>query len=242
MRHTAIRISESYNIPQSRRAALAEGSQVFGAARVSPDEMGGYFDLSDWRGRSVGRDYFLGRWTFLYFGYSRCMGSCRAAAPVMARGAEVLRMRGFSARAAFVDIETHPVSTPRMLLNVKDGHGHDANWPMRFAMSQLFEDHGGRLDVLTGNRAQLARAATAFHVLREHAPPRPGESGGSINHSSMIYVIGPDTLVAAYGYHDAGAHTLVSLVEELDKAERKAIDLAAIKRRYLVGACGGDVI
>ena len=240
MRHTAIRISDSYKVPGSWRTALGRGDQVFGAAQVSPDEMGGYFDFSDWRGRPVSRDYFLGRWTLLYFGYSRCMGSCRAAAPVMARGADMLRARGFSARAAFVDIETQPVSTPRMITVGDGSHGHGSNWPMRFAMSQLFEDYGGRLDVLTGNRAQLARATAAFHVMREHTPPRPGESGGSINHSSMIYLVGPDTLVAAYGYHDMGVDMLVSLVEKLDKAERNDIDFTAIKRRYLVGACGEE--
>lgn len=240
MRHSAIRISNSYEVSQAWRASLAKGKQVFGAAKVSPDEMGGYFDLRDWRGQPISRDYFLGRWTFLYFGYSRCMGSCRVAAPVMARGAEILRARGFSARAAFVDIETQPVSTPQMIVAGEDGHEHASNWPMRFAMSQLFDDHGGRLDVLTGSRAQLARATTAFHVLREHVPPRSGEDGGSINHSSMIYLIGPDMLVAAYGYHDVGPDMLVLLVEQLDKAERNDIDFAAIRRRYFLGACGSE--
>ena len=241
MRHTAIRISDSYKLPPARRLALAQANQVFGAAQVSPDEMGGYFDFSDWRGHTVSRDYFLGRWTFLYFGYSRCMGACRIAAPVMAQAANALRVRGFSARAAFVDIETQPVGTPRMIVAGGDGHGHDSNWPMRFAMARLFDDHDGKLDVLTGNRAQLARSTTAFHVLREHVPPRSGESGGSINHSSMIYLVGPDMLVAGYCYHDVGANTLVSLVEELDAAEREGIDFSAIRRRYVLGACGEEV-
>ena len=240
MRHTAIRISDSYKLSQARRSDLAQRTHIFGAAQVSPDEMGGYFDFSDWRGHAISRDYFLGRWTFLYFGYSRCKGSCRIAAPVITQAAASLRARKFSARAAFVDIEAQPVRTPRSIIAEEGGHDHGLNWPMRFAMARLFEDQGGGLDVLTGNRAQLARSTTAFHVLREHVPPRSDESGSSINHSSMIYLIGPDTLVAGYCYHDVGADTLVSLVQELDKAEREDIDFSAIKRRYLLGACGEE--
>lgn len=241
MRHTAIRISDSYIVPDSQRSALEKARKVYGAARVSPDEMGGYFDFSDWRGRPVSQDYFLGRWTLLYFGYSRCTGSCQQAAPLIAQTADTLRSRGLAARAAFVDIETSHVSPPRMISRGDDPHIHGFNWPMRYAMSNVFDDNTGKLDVLTGSRAQLAAATSAFHVLREHIPPRPGERSMSIKHSSIVYVVGPDTYVAAYSYHDVGAKTLVSLVEQLDKAERKPVDFSAAKRRYLRGACGGDL-
>ena len=241
MRHTAIRISESYIVPDSQRSALEKARKVYGAAKVSPDEMGGYFDFADWRGRPVSQDYFLGRWTFLYFGYSRCTGSCRSAAPVIVEAAERLRERGFASRSAFVDIETSHVGAPRMISRGDDTHIHHFNWPMRFAMSDLYERHGGKLDVLSGSRAQLAAGTAAYHVMREHVPARETERSMSINHSSIIYLMGPDSYVAAYGYHDAGADTLVALAEQLDKAERKPIDFAAVKRRYLRGACGGDL-
>lgn len=238
MRHSAIRISESYVIPASRRTALANAKIVYGAAQVAPDEMGGYFDFTDWRGRKIDQSYFLGRWTMLYFGYSRCQGSCRAAAPVLAEAAKQLRAAGYPARAAFVDIETHPVSTPQPIAIAGAEHRHSYNWSMRMAQSDLFERNSGEMDVLTGSRLQLSQATMAYHVLREHTTPRPGEAAMSINHSSMIYLLGRDTFVAAYGYHDIGARALASLVRELDRVERAAIDFAAAKRRYLRGACG----
>lgn len=238
MRHSAIRISESYVIPVSRRAALENSKIVYGASQVAPDEMGGYFDFTDWRGGKIDQSYFLGRWTMLYFGYSRCRGSCRAAAPVLAEAAKQLRNSGYPARAAFVDIETHPVNTPQPIAIADGDHRHSYNWSMRMAQSDLFERNVGEIDVLTGSRTQLSQAAMAFHVLREHTTPRPGEAGMSINHSSMIYLLGRDTFVAAYGYHDMGARALGSLVRELDRAKRAVIDFAAAKRRYLRGACG----
>lgn len=238
MRHSAIRISESYIVPETERTVREKSTMVYGAAQVAPDEMGGYFDFTDWRERKIDQSYFLGRWTMLYFGYSRCMGSCRAAAPVLAQAASELRAAGFPARAAFVDIETHPVTAPQPIKRTGEEHRHSYNWSMRMAQSDLFDRHSGQIDVLTGNRVQLAQATMAYHVLREHTTARPGEEGMSINHSSMIYLLGRDTFVAAYGYHDIGARALVSLVRELDRVERAAIDFAAAKRRYLRGACG----
>jgi protein SCO1 len=241
MSYSAVRLSETYAIPQSQRAALAMADHVYGDAQPSPDELGGYFDFSDWRDRPVSSAHFLGRWSFLYFGYSRCQGSCRSVAPLIANAAYKLRKRGYAAKAAFVDIEVAPVGITKIITGDDTSHSHRNNWPKRFAMSELYASQKGRLDVLTGNRTQLAQATAAFHVIREHVPPRAGEDAMSINHSSIIYLIGPDSLVAGYGYHDAKSETLVDLVESLSKAERKIVDLAAVRRRYIRGACGGDI-
>lgn len=241
MRLSPIRISESYRIPEQQRAAFEQSKTRFGAAQVLPDEMGGYFDFRDFLGNPVDQAYFLGRWTMLYFGYARCAGSCREAAPMLANAASTLRNLGYSARAAFVDIEVHPVSGPQPIARDQSQHRHAYNWPMRFAQSELFGKFAGRLDVLSGSRIQLTQATAAYHVLREHTVPHRGEGNVSINHSSMVYLIGPDTFVAAYGYHDIGTGTLVSLVQQLSDSERQPIDYSAAKRRYVRGACGGDI-
>lgn len=241
MKHSPIRISDSYVFSESERDALESSRTVFGSAQVSPDEMGGWFDYTDWHGRKIDQSYFLGRWTMLYFGYARCQGSCREAAPMLARAASELRDAGYAARAAFVDIEVHPVTPPQPIGLPPEEHEHSYNWPMRMAQSDLYERHAGQIDVLSGNRAQLAQATTAFHVLREHTMPHRGEKAISINHSSMVYILGRDTLVAAYGYHDMGADALVSLVRDLSLAKRKKIDFTAARRRYIRGACGSDI-
>ena len=157
------------------------------------------------------------------------------AAPMIATAARLLREQGFAAKATFVDIESTPMGAPEMI-NAK--HGHGKNWSKRFAMAELYAGQAGNLELLTGNRAQIAKATAAFHVLREHVPPRPDEKDMSINHSSLVYIIGPDTLVAGYGYHDASSEVLVDLVKQLDGAKRKKVDLTAVRRRYVRGACG----
>jgi protein SCO1/2 len=238
MKNTAIRISETYKVPESYRAELGKAGHLFGHSQPAPDELGGYFDFTDWRGKAVSAANFIGRWTLLYFGYSRCQGSCKSAVPLITEAARTLRLRGFAAKAAFVDIEAPALG---MIVPIKKGLGHEthgSNWPKRHAMSHLAIGQGEDLDLLTGSRFQLAQATAAFHVLREHVPPRAHEEGISINHSSMVYLIGPDTFVAGYGYHDAGAKPLVDLVERLSQAERTEVDLAAVRARFVRGACG----
>ncbi len=238
MTQAPIRLSESYIIPDAQRAALAKASHIYGDAQPAPDALGGYFDFVDWRGEPVTNDHFFGRWTFLYFGYSRCHGSCRTVAPLIADAARELRNQGLSANAAFVDIESAPVGAVTPIKNTGESHGHGSNWDKRLAMARMALTHGRGLKVLTGSRFQLTQATAAFHVLREHVPPRADEANLSINHSSIIYLIGPDTLVAGYGYHDMHVAQMVGLVKQLNTAKRSKIDLAAIRRRYIRGVCG----
>ena len=240
MRQSAIRVSESYAISQRQRTQLAKAQSVFGHAQPEPDALGGYLDFATWGGQPVTEADFRGRWTLLYFGYARCLGACREVAPNIAAAAKMLRRRGIAARAAFVDIEPPPAGMIRL---ASDGgsHGHhDSNWPQRYAMARLALKSGGNLQVLTGSRYQLAQATAAFHVLREHVPPRAGEEDYSINHGSMIYLIGPDALVAGYGYHDMAPATIAGLVRRLGKAERHPVDVAAVRRRFMKGSCGED--
>ncbi|MES2904845.1 MAG: SCO family protein [Pseudomonadota bacterium] len=240
MRQTAIRVSQSYVMSQRQRARLAKASNVFGHAQPDPDALGGHFDFATWNGLAVTAADFRDHWSLLYFGYARCKGSCLAVAPNIAAAAKALRQRGVAAKAVFVDLEPPPPGMIR-LASGHHGHGqHGSNWPQRYAMARLALSSGGKLDVLTGNRFQLSKATAAFHVLREHVPPRPGEENFSINHGSMIYLIGHDTLVAGYGYHDMPVATMVDLVTRLSKADRHSVDLAAVRRRFMRGSCGED--
>jgi cytochrome oxidase Cu insertion factor (SCO1/SenC/PrrC family) len=238
MTKAAIQISASYKIPESYRAELANANMVYGHTAPDPDALGGYFDFTDWRGRAVSKANFLGRWTLLYFGYARCEGTCRTAAPLIADAARELRDLGLPARAAFVDIDSPPLGMIQRIDTDGGEMTHGSNWSKRYAMGWMALRHGADLEVLSGGRFQLGQATAAYHVLREHVPARASESGLSINHSSTIFLIGPDTMVAGYGYHDMGTERIVELVQRLNEAERNPIDLTAIRERYIRGVCG----
>jgi protein SCO1 len=238
MKSSPIILSSRYAVPDQMRVTLDQGSNVYGHEPPSPDELGGVLDFADWRGQPVGAARFLGRWTLLYFGYSRCTGSCTEAIPLIVRTASELRVLGYAANAAFVDIEASPLGIDRISPDQNQGMQHGPNWDKRFAMQALAKQHGPSLLVLSGNRKQLAEAGIAYHVIREHIPPRPQESGHSINHSSMIYFVGPDTLVAGYGYHDTDVSTLVETIRAVDAAPRRKVDTSIFARRVAGKGCG----
>lgn len=192
------------------------------APPVSPDQLGGAYEFLDLKNGRVTAADFKGQWTLLFFGYARCKGSCPVATPKIVKAARMLRDQGVKARAVFVDIE----APPQQMISRANGMkvpvgGHDHGDMNRIAaMRGLAGTWGGDLTVLTGTRLQLSNAARAFMVAREHRPPRKGEEGHSINHSSRIYFVAPDTKVAGYGYHDADPAELAATVARLSKKGR----------------------
>jgi protein SCO1 len=189
------------------------------ATPVSPDQLGGAYDFLDLKNRRVGASDFKGHWTLLFFGYARCRGNCPVATPKIVKAAQMLRAQGIDARAVFVDIEAPPQQMVSRATGAKvplGGHDHgDMNRVA--AMRGLAGTWGDDLTVLTGTRMQLSNAARAFKVAREHKPPRNGEVGHSIDHSSRIYFVAPDTKVAGYGFHDANPAELAATVTRLSK-------------------------
>jgi protein SCO1 len=192
------------------------------ATPVLPEKLGGTYEFLDLKDRPVTAADFAGQWTLLFFGYARCKGSCPVATPKIVKAARMLRDQGVKARAVFVDIEAPPQQMVSRINGAKVAvGGHDHGDMNRIAaMRGLAGTWGGDLTVLTGTRLQLSNAARAFKVAREHKPPRKGETGHSIDHSSRIYFVAPDTKVAGYGYHDADPAELVATVAKLNKKDR----------------------
>jgi protein SCO1 len=238
MNSSPILLSARYDVPKQLRAKLNQGNHVYGHAQPSPDEIGGVLDFTDWRDQPVGAANFVGRWTLLYFGYCRCTGSCTTAVPLIVAASRELRSRGLTAKAAFVDIDAPPLGITRLETGGAKEMQHGANWEKRYAMRAMAREYGSDLMVLTGNRKQLAQAGIAYHVIREHIPPRPNETGHSINHSSLIYFIAPNMTVAGYGYHDSNVTVLADTISALDKAPQNNIALGITNRMAAASGCG----
>ena len=190
---------------------------------VSPDQLGGAYEFVDLKDRPVTAADFAGHWTLLFFGYARCKSSCPVATPKIVKAAQMLRAKGLKARAVFVDIDAPPLGFVRRNPVPAAASGHDHMGMSRLAaMRGLQSTFGDDLVVLTGTRLQLANAARAFMVAREHRPPRDGEVGHSINHSSRVYLIAPDTKVAGYGDHASDPARLVATIAKLNASKAAA--------------------
>lgn len=197
--------------------ALAFGAPAFAqdhnhgyAPPPSPESLDASFDLRDVHGRVVRASNLRGQWTLIYFGYARCTTSCPIALPLIVEAARRLDARGIPTTAAFVDVDavSTGVQPRRSGMQNTSAHAHD---PSEATVS-LAETFGANLLVLTGTRGQLAQAVRSFQVLREHTPPRRGEVGHSMNHSTLVYIMNPQGNVAGYLYHDARPEELERFV------------------------------
>jgi cytochrome oxidase Cu insertion factor (SCO1/SenC/PrrC family) len=192
----------------------------YGHLPPNPDQLGGMFNFSSLAGKPVGDADFKGQWTLLYFGYARCTDSCPMAIPVIATAAKELSKVGINTNAVFVDIEAPAIGNVRRSSNSADGHdAHIHLVDRKAALRSLQQSFGSDMQILTGSRGQLSAATVAFRVAREHTPPRDGERGHSINHSSLIYILDPRAKVAGYGYHTSTPKILIETVRRLKKAK-----------------------
>lgn len=201
-------------------AAEREAAGHYGHLPPNPDQLGGTFNFTTLAGTTVNEQAFKGHWTLLYFGYARCTDSCPMAIPIIAQAAKELRESGLEARSVFVDIEAGAIGNVRRRAGGGSAHQvHMHEVDRKRALRVLQSNFGPDLQILTGTRGQLSAATAAFRVAREHIPPRDGERGHSINHSSLIYMLDPKARVAGYGYHTSTPKVLVETVRKLRRAK-----------------------
>jgi cytochrome oxidase Cu insertion factor (SCO1/SenC/PrrC family) len=203
-----------------------------------PESLGGALSLRTLDGKPFGLNDLKGSWSIVYFGYSRCATACPIGLATVAETVTRLRTQGVPLKATFVDFEWPPEPEPVLrrpearaqaeALRAKHASTHKqssshAHYEKAVrAQQNVAGKFSDRITVLTGSRAQMAAAVTAFKVRREHKPPRAGETDHSINHTTFIYVLNPEAKVVGYVYHDARPDELVGFVRKRMSAQQRA--------------------
>ena len=138
--------------------------------------MGGPFALVDQDGKTRRPDDFRGRFMLIYFGYSYCPDVCPTRLAVMA---DALDKLADANRVVPVFITIDPArDTPGVL-------------------KAYLKAFGPRFVGLTGDVKAVDSAARAYRVFYRRHPLQGGAY--AMDHSSQIYLMGPDgKFVAAY--------------------------------------------
>jgi len=132
--------------------------------------IGADFALTDQNGRTRHAADFRGRFMLVYFGYSNCPDVCPATLAVMQNALERLGPAG--ARIVPIFISVDPArDTPAVL-------------------KAYLKAFGPRFVGLTGDGAAVAAAERAWRVYVRKEPLQGG--GYAMDHSSQIYLMGPD--------------------------------------------------
>lgn len=153
--------------------------QVNSASRMASTglpPLGGPFTLVDHTGRTVTQADFGGKLKLIYFGYTYCPDVCPTELSTIAAVMDRLGPDAERVQPLFISIDPARDTVPHMA-------GYVA----------LFHP---RLIGLTGTAEQVAAAARAYRVYYAKAP-NGGETDYLMDHSSFVYLTGPDGAVKA---------------------------------------------
>lgn len=156
--------------------------------------VGGPFALVDQDGRRVTEKDFLGKYMLVFFGYTFCPDVCPTELQVMAAALDQMGPAAERIQPVFVSIDPER-DTPEV-------------------MKAYVGNFGPRLVGLTGTPAEVAAMAKAYRVYFAKA----GNSGSStdylMDHSSIIYLMGPDGSFVKHMPYTTDAAKLASELTE----------------------------
>jgi len=145
---------------------------VAGAGGTGVALVGGPFTLTDQDGRTVSEKDFLGRHMLVFFGYTYCPDICPTELQVMTAALDAMGPEGEKIQPVFVSVDPER-DTPEVLRS-------------------YVENFGPRLIGLTGTPEEIAATAKAYRVYYAKAGGETSPDAYLVDHSSIIYLMGPD--------------------------------------------------
>lgn len=142
------------------------------AALLSGASIGGPFTLTDTAGRTVTERNFRGKFMLIYFGYTSCPDVCPTTLNQVAVALDRLGPKADRLQALFVTVDPRR-DTPEV-------------------MRQYTAAFTPRLLGLTGTPEQIAAAAKAYRVYYAEHRTGSGPLDYTMDHSSILYLMGPD--------------------------------------------------
>jgi protein SCO1/2 len=134
--------------------------------------VGGPFSLTDQDGRKVSEKDFLGRHMLIFFGYTYCPDICPTELQVMMAALDAMGPAGEKIQSVFISIDPER-DTPEVL-------------------KVYVGNFGPRLIGLTGTVGEIAAVAKAYRVYYAKAGDQASPDSYLMDHSSIIYLMGPD--------------------------------------------------
>lgn len=129
---------------------------------------------------------FRGKYMLVYFGYTFCPDACPTTLNEVVDALDRLGAKAAQVQPIFITVD------PR-----RDTPG---------VMKQYTAAFSPRLIGLTGSPEQIAELAKAYRVYRVENRTGPGQNDYSIDHSSILYLMGPDgAFIAAFRGDETGA-------------------------------------
>jgi protein SCO1/2 len=152
---------------------LAAGAYLFlSGAQPAALTVGGPFSLIDGDGHPVTDQTWRGKYMLVYFGYTYCPDVCPTTLSAVADALDKLGPKADRIQPLFITVDPKR-DTPSVV-------------------KQYAAAFGPRFIGLTGSPEQIAAAAKAYRVYYAEHRTGPGPDDYSMDHSSVLYLMGPD--------------------------------------------------
>ncbi len=133
--------------------------------------LGGPFSLTDQTGKAVTERDYAGRWLLVFFGFTFCPDVCPTELGTMAAALDAMGEEGAAVTPVMITIDPERDTVAAM-----------ADYVPRFHP---------RLQGLTGTPEQIAAVARSYRVYFSRVQ-RPEMTDYLMDHSSFMYLVGPD--------------------------------------------------
>ncbi len=165
-----------------------------GRARDSGSSIGGPFALVDGDHKPVTDQDFRGKFMLVYFGYSFCPDVCPTTLNEVADAMDKLGPSAARVQPIFITVDPKR-DTPEVI--------------KRYAAN-----FSPRLLGLTGTPDQIAKVAKEYRVYYAEHRTGPGPNDYSMDHSSILYLMGPDGQFIQPIPADDNATAIASFIEK----------------------------
>lgn len=177
--------------PEARARLLPQaGVKVVGQALI-----GGPFTLTDHTGKRVTDQDFRGRHMLVFFGFTFCPDICPSALQVVSAALDKLGPKADRFVPVLVSVDPE----------------HDT--PMQLA--SYVQSFHPRLVGLTGTPAEIDAVVKAYRVYVRKVSDPKSSAGYTIDHTSLIYVMGPDGSYRSHFAHTTDADAMAERLAKL---------------------------
>jgi protein SCO1 len=150
--------------------------------------VGGPFSLSDQNGKTVTDADFRGKYMLIFFGFTHCPDICPAELQVMTAALDQLGNKADKVLPIFVTVDPER-DTPEVLRD-------------------FVKNFSPRLVGLTGSPEAVAAAAKAYRVVYSKVDLPNSAGGYTVDHSALVYLMGPDGQYLAHFAYGTSAETM----------------------------------
>ena len=157
--------------------------------------VGGPFTLTDHTGKRVTDQDFRGRFMLVFFGFTFCPDVCPTALQVMAAALDKIGPKAEQITPVLITVDPERDTPEQMASYVKSFHP--------------------RLVGLTGSPEEIEAVAKAYRAYFKRVPDPKSSGGYTIDHSAIIYVMGPDGAFRTHFTYTVNADAMAERLAKL---------------------------